>query len=127
MARTGPDERAFEALRQVRKHHESMPLAEFKALLRQQYFMVMIDEEAALAAIPGLLPESDEERREAFAMLEEVLTASGALPEAAEERLRRIARLFGLESRPERTAAVSAPGDDGAQRLGRRPRSVAQR
>ena len=45
----------------------------FKALVREQYFMLLIDEEAALAAIPGLLPESIDDRRAAFATLREVL------------------------------------------------------
>jgi hypothetical protein len=127
MARSGPDERAFEAMRRVRRHHEAMPLTEFKALLRQQYFMVMIDEDAALAAIPALLPESAEERRAAFGMLEEVLTAPGPLPEAAAERLARIARLFDLDRSPDRTVAVDAPADTGMQRRGPRARSAAPR
>jgi hypothetical protein len=100
-------------------------LTEFKALLRQQYFMVMIDEEAALAAIPGLLPESATERRAAFEMLEEVLTAAGALPEAAAERLLRIAKLFDLDTSPERTAAVNAP--EAVPRIGSRSRTAVPR
>jgi hypothetical protein len=121
MARSGPDERAFEALRQIRKQHEAMPLSEFKALLRQQYFMVMIDEEAALAAIPALLPESAKERRDAFEMLEEVLTAAGALPEAAAERLQRIAQLFDLDSGPK------AVKDVAVHRIGSRARTAVPR
>jgi hypothetical protein len=127
MARTGPDERAFEALRQVRKHHEAMPLAEFKGLLRQQYFMVMIDEDAALAAIPGLMPESAEERRAAFRMLGEVLTASGPLPEAAADRLARVARLFDIDSNPARGAAAEATAETEVHRLGSRKRSAVPR
>ena len=64
-----------------------MTLAEFKALIRAQYYMLKIDEEAALAAIPGLLPDSMDERRAGFATLREVLCASGALGDAATERL----------------------------------------
>jgi hypothetical protein len=127
MARSGPDERAFEALRRVRRHHEAMPLTEFKALLRQQYFMVMIDEDAALAAIPGLRPDSAEDRRAAFGILEEVLTAAGPLPEAAAERLARIARLFDLDKSPDRKGAVEAPANTGVHRLGPRARSAVTR
>ena len=58
-----------------------LTLAAFKALIREQYFMLLIDEEAALAAIPGLLPEAIEDRRAAFATLREVLEARGALTE----------------------------------------------
>jgi hypothetical protein len=71
-------------------------LAEFKKLLREQFFMLLIDEEAALAAIPGLLPEDEVERRKAFALLTEVLTARGPLEGEAAERMNRIADLFGL-------------------------------
>jgi hypothetical protein len=127
MARTGPDERAFEALRQIRRHHEAMPLSAFKDLLRQQYFMVMIDEEAALAAIPTLLPESAQERRAAFEVLEDVLTAAGPLPEAAAERLARIAVLFDLDKSPDRKMASEASADAGVHPLGPRARSAVPR
>ena len=59
MARNAVDERGFEAIRRMRtarQDHRQMTLAEFKALIRAQYMMLKIDEEAALAAIPGLLP-----------------------------------------------------------------------
>ena len=38
-------------------------LAEFKALVREQYYMLLIDQEATLAAIPDLLPRDHEVRR----------------------------------------------------------------
>ena len=49
--------------------------------------MLLIDEEAALAAIPGLLPDAVEERRAAFATLREVLEAQ----RRADRRRRRAA------------------------------------
>ena len=33
-----------------------MPLSEFKTLVREQYFMLLIDKDASLAAIPSMLP-----------------------------------------------------------------------
>ncbi|MEY9787150.1 hypothetical protein ABIE77_001708 [Sinorhizobium fredii] len=66
--------------------------------MRRQFFILLIDEEAALAAIPKLLPEDVNERRAAFDALQEVLQASGAITGAAAERLERVGRLFGLES-----------------------------
>jgi hypothetical protein len=93
------DERGFEAIRRIRRRHPAqrrMPLADFKTLVRTQFFMLLIDEEAALLAIPALLPEAVEERRAAFADLREVLEASGALAEAPAARLQRVAALFGL-------------------------------
>ena len=41
--------------------HAALPLAEFKALVREQFFMLLIDQEAALAAIPALLPADAED------------------------------------------------------------------
>ena len=62
--------------------------------------MLLIDEEAALAAIPGLLPESADERRAGFETLREVLSASGALDDVATKRLGEVATLFGLDTEP---------------------------
>ena len=68
--------------------------------MREQYFMLLIDEDAALAALPKLLPEAIEERRAAFTALREVLDASGALAGLAAERLQRVAAMFRLDSEP---------------------------
>lgn len=94
----GADERSFEAIQRIRKAHASahqLPLAAFKAMLREQYFMLLIDEEAALAAIPGLLPDDPVERQKAFDGLTEILTARGHLGEEPALRLKHIATLFG--------------------------------
>ncbi|MFC0808626.1 DUF3141 domain-containing protein [Ensifer sp. P24N7] len=98
-ARGGADERGFEAIRRLRRAHPTasqLSLPEFKALLRKQYFILLIDEEAALAAIPKLLPEDIEERRSLFNALRDVLQASGAITGAAAERMERVESLFGL-------------------------------
>src|SRR5262249_40277305 len=90
-------------------HHDDKPrptLAEFKALMREQFFMLLIDEEATLAAIPALLPEDRELRRKAFAALRQVLSARGDITGEAAARLQRGAGLFGVEL--EREAVVPA-------------------
>ena len=66
MARAAVDERGFEAVRRIRQSHGDMPLAAFKALVREQFNMLLIDTEAALAAIPAMLPPDAETRRKAF-------------------------------------------------------------
>jgi pimeloyl-ACP methyl ester carboxylesterase len=99
MTRSAVDERGFAAITRLRDAHpasQQMTLADFKALVREQYLMLVIDEETALRAIPGLMPEAVEERREAFAALRSVVEASGAPGEVPAERLRRVAALFGL-------------------------------
>jgi hypothetical protein len=59
------DERSLEALRRLRHADESarITLAEFKMLVREQFYMLLLDREAALAAIPKLLPENMGKRR----------------------------------------------------------------
>ncbi|MCA1371373.1 DUF3141 domain-containing protein [Bradyrhizobium sp. BRP14] len=113
-ARGGADERGFEAIRRLRRAHPSasrLTLPQFKALLRTQYFILLIDEEAALAAIPKLLPEDPDERRSALDVLRDVLEASGAITGPAAERMRRIERLFGFGSKPVPFVARRAPRD----------------
>jgi len=73
-----------------------MTLSEFKALVREQFFLLLLDEEAALAAIPKMLPESIDERRRALAGINEVLTATGEIKGEARDRFMRIIRLFDL-------------------------------
>src|SRR5262249_30262430 len=50
------DERSLEALRQVRQDYSGprMTLPEFKTLVREQFFMLLLDRDGALAAIPKL-------------------------------------------------------------------------
>jgi hypothetical protein len=96
MTRSGVDERGFEAVQRIRAAHGDMPLAAFKALVREQFNMLLLDTDAALAAIPSMLPAETAPRREAFDLVKTVLTARGPLSDKDDERLREIAQLFGL-------------------------------
>lgn len=105
--RGGVDERGFEAIRRIRKAHPDArqpKLPEFKAMLREQVLMVLIDEDAALSAIPDLLPKDDEARREAFRVLVEILSAAGEPNEEMRVRLRHVAELFAVQE-----AAIKLP------------------
>jgi len=99
-ARGMVDERSLEALRRLRRQDESarMTLAEFKMLVREQFFMLLLDREAALAAIPKLLPENKGERRRAFAAIQDVLSASAEISGEVAKRLEQVAGLFGLDA-----------------------------
>ena len=70
MARGRADERGLAAIRGLRAGVEDdrpkPTLADFKALVREQYYMLLVDEEATLAAIPDLLPPDREVRRQAL-------------------------------------------------------------
>jgi hypothetical protein len=96
MKRGGADERGLAALRKLRGDNRRMSLAEFKALVREQFFLLLLDEEAALAAIPKMLPESIDERRRALDGINQVLAATGELTGEARDRFMRIVRLFDL-------------------------------
>jgi pimeloyl-ACP methyl ester carboxylesterase len=98
-ARGMVDERSLEALRRLRQADESvrLTLAEFKMLVREQFFMLLLEREAALAAIPKLLPENMDERRRAFALIEQVLSASAEISGEVAKRLKQVAGLFGLD------------------------------
>jgi hypothetical protein len=103
MARGGADERGLAAIRRLRSVQDNRPrptLAEFKALVREQYYMLLIDQDATLAAIPELLPADTDMRRKAFAALHQVLSAVGETTGEAASRLQHVASLFGVEAGP---------------------------
>jgi hypothetical protein len=95
MKRGGADERSLEALRRLRGNDESrLTLSQFKALVREQFFLLLLDEDAALEAIPKMLPVDRDERRKALAGISQVLSATGEVSGEAGERFRRVVRLF---------------------------------
>ena len=73
---------------------DSLTLAQFKAMVREQFFMLLIDQEAALAAIPALLPPGADERQAALAAIRDLISASGEPSGEAAERMRRVVALF---------------------------------
>jgi Protein of unknown function (DUF3141) len=111
LVRGGPDERGLAALRRLRAVEDDKPrltLSEFKTLIREQYFMLLIDQAATLAAIPRLLPPELETRRGAFIVLCHVLNARGDVTGEAADRLRQVAQLFGVEAGPSVAPAAKA-------------------
>jgi pimeloyl-ACP methyl ester carboxylesterase len=94
MGRAAVDERGFEALRRIRETQSDISLAEFKALVREQFYMLLLDTEGALAAIPAMLPADAEIRRKAFDLIDEVLSASGELSAQDRVRSQQIGSLF---------------------------------
>ncbi len=98
-ARGMMDERSLEALRNVRQDTAAtLTLAEFKMLVREQFFMLLLDQEGALAAIPKLLPDNANARQEAFAAIRKVLSASAEISGEVAKRLKRIVELFGVDA-----------------------------
>jgi hypothetical protein len=105
--RGGVDERSFEMIRDIRRTHEdeALPLADFKKLVREQFFMLLLDEKAAVAAIPSLLPDDADIRAKAFGLLTQVLQSSGPISGEVRERWEAVARLLGLDATTRRRAA----------------------
>ncbi len=99
LSRTAVDERGFEALRQIREKYTDITLADFKTIVREQFYMLLLDSESALSAIPSMLPSEPESRQKAIDLIKHVLSAAGELSSDGRERLQRISRLFGKEDR----------------------------
>ena len=97
MNRAAVDERGFELARRIRETHGDMPIAEFKDLVREQFNILLIDQKAALEAIPSLLPPDLESREKAYELIQQVLRARGDLSAEDSDRMKEIARLFGVE------------------------------
>ena len=98
-ARGAVDERGFEIVRRIRRELPGsavLPLPEFKALVRDQFYMLLIDEDAALAAISKMLPDDSATRRQALEAIKRVLTAGGPIEGQAQARLVRVTQLFDL-------------------------------
>ncbi len=94
MAGPGVDERAFNELRQIRAEHGGLTLAEFKQVLREQFFALLLDRDGALAAIPKMLPADAITRAEALGKIRQVVSAAGEITGERAERLARIEKLF---------------------------------
>ena len=102
------DERGFEAIRRLRRNDAGLSLQEFKALVRQQFLMLVIDEEAAMAALPGLLPPDQAPRLEVLEMLRSVLAAAGALDDESARRMELVTAIFTPPATPARPRAVAS-------------------
>ena len=107
MARGMADERSLEALRRVRAGDAGsrLTLAQFKTIVREQFFMLLLEPEASLAAIPKLLPASEAERRAGLDAIRGVLSASGKISGETARRFDRVTQLFGLTAEPQAKAS----------------------
>jgi hypothetical protein len=94
MAGPGVDERAFEVLRHIRAEHGGLTLAEFKQMLREQFFSLLLDRDGALAAIPQMLPADAATRAEMLGKIRQVVSSVGDPSGERAERLARIEKLF---------------------------------
>lgn len=90
------DERAFNLLRRIRAERGGdLGLTDFKELLRDQFLMLVLDPEEALASMPKLLDDAPAAQiRDALEGVRQLVTAGGALGADAAARLEAITRIF---------------------------------
>jgi hypothetical protein len=75
-------------------------------MVHYQYFLLLLEPEAAVRAIPALIPDA-ESRRAAVAALRQVLGAIGAIGADAAERLEQVASMLDLKAtRPKASVAA---------------------
>jgi pimeloyl-ACP methyl ester carboxylesterase len=91
------DERGFTALKQISAElppARRVGFVRFKEVVKEQYLILLLDAERAIAALPKLLPEDRRQCEEALALVRRVLAARGALPEEGSRRVDRIEAIF---------------------------------
>jgi len=92
------EEHTFQALRKLLLAHPEVSPAAFKAALQEQWAILAIDEDAAIAALPRLLAADMTARRTFFEAIMAIVTAAGNLDADAQRRLIEIKQL--LETGP---------------------------
>ena len=92
------DERGFAVLQQISSElpaAKRLGIARFKELVKEQFLILRLDEERAIAALPKLLPDDRRACENAFKLIQRVVEARGALSEEGSRRLAQIETLFG--------------------------------
>jgi pimeloyl-ACP methyl ester carboxylesterase len=116
MPENATDERAFEMLRRIRAEHGAgKSLAEFKQDLREQYYMLRLDESRAVELIPALLEGHENEAAQLLEYVRKIATAGGPLNEEGQQRLERVAKLFTSQPavKQSRRGPATAPKKEG--------------
>jgi hypothetical protein len=92
------DERGFNLLRRMRDAAGSgLSLDAFKKLVREQFFMLLLDERRAVSAIPAMLTKDAKSASRMAGMLHRVINAVGLRSDLERARLAEVERLFGSE------------------------------
>ena len=100
------DERCFNVLRRARAEAaEGLTLGEFKQLVREQFFMLLLDERRAIEAIPGMLARDRDLAQRMTDNLLRTIEVVGVSSSLAEARLEEIKTLIEARERSARPAA----------------------
>ena len=101
------DQRCALALNVARQSLMHLSLAEFKILVRNQFFVLQLEPERAIEVLPSLIPDADARRT----LLEQVRTIASAgdpLTAAEDGRLARLSQLLAVP--PEKRAVSATSG-----------------
>ncbi len=103
------DERGFELLRRTHDTEGGdLDLEQFKTLVREQFFMLLLDERRAVEALPKLVEGNEEQAAAMLERVREVATASGTMNEESTRRLEEVSGLMGAAKRPRRRSRSRA-------------------
>jgi hypothetical protein len=92
------DERGFNLLRRMRDQAGGgSSLDAFKKLVREQFFMLLLDERGAVNAIPAMLARDPKSASRMAGLLHRVLDAVGVRTELGRTRLAEVERFFDPE------------------------------
>jgi hypothetical protein len=94
------DERSFRFLQRMRDQAgKGLTLAAFKRILREQYFMLLLDQERAVEAIPDMLAQDPDLALELGKRVRQTLEVTGLRSQLAKERMAEIEEIFKIELR----------------------------
>ena len=96
------DERGFQMLRKIgkeRREGEQISLDRFREILKEQVFLMELDRERALAALPKLVP-TEQSRRTVVEAAQQLLDVHGTPHPDELARLHQIKLLLDLETEP---------------------------
>ena len=108
------DGRSALALNVARQKLLHLSLDAFKSLVRDQFFVLQLDGESAVDALPGLVPEP-EARKELLGHVEEIANAGAPLTAATRDRLARLAKVLPTAPGKPQLVALPEPRRDAAE------------
>jgi pimeloyl-ACP methyl ester carboxylesterase len=94
------DERGFRMLkiiRDSRKANRQLTLSQFKDMVKEQFQLVLFDEERAIKALPKLVHPGEPESDAALDALRALLAAPGPVPVEEKSRVVRVEKLLGVK------------------------------
>ncbi len=103
------DERGFNLLRRAREEAgDGLSLAEFKRLVREQFFMLLLDERRSVEAIPAMLAKGPDLASRMAGNLHRLIDAVGLRSSLSKARLAEIEELIeGSASSKSETSSVA--------------------